>query len=85
MTNRVISDAILQHVVESIKNTYNNQGVDAARQMYVEIKNILDSHHDTLNLAKLNRDLGEYYRNIIIKNGGKRKKTRRSKKRSRKL
>jgi hypothetical protein len=35
---------------------------------------ILDSHHDTLNLAKLNRDLGEYYRNIIIKNGGKRKK-----------
>lgn len=83
MTNRVIHDAILEHVVETIKNTYNNQGVDAARQMYVEIKNILDSHHDTLNLAKLNRHLGEYYRNIIIINGGKRKTRRKKRKQSR--
>jgi hypothetical protein len=34
MTTRIISDALLQHMVESIKNVYNNQGVDAARQLY---------------------------------------------------
>ena len=76
--SRIISDAILDYMVESIKNAYNNQSVDAARQIYIESKNILDNHHATLDLEKLNRDLGEYYNTIIIKNGGKRKSRRKS-------
>ena len=73
---RLISDAMIKHTVESIKNAYNNEGVDAARQLYLESKIILDRNHATLDLEKLNRDLEDYYRNIIIKNGGKRKSRR---------
>jgi retron-type reverse transcriptase len=68
-------------MVESIKNAYNNQGVDAARQLYFEIKNILDTHHHTLVFEKLNRDLEDYYPKIII--GGKRKTRRKKRRQSR--
>ena len=69
---RLVSDDRIKTVVDMIIHEYNSENVDLARQLYNSTKHVLVNQNATIDLEKLNHELGDLLPKITHV-GGKRK------------